>query len=411
MAVPREQAGLATLAADMLTEGAGTLDALQFADKLGLLGATLTASAGREANEVNLRVLRRGADEAFGMLASVLNAPRLAESDLARRRELMIQGLKQSIEEAPTLGRRVATEWYFPAGDPHGMPTDGYPTTVAALTLAQVRDYHARYHGPAGATLMLAGDLREAEAKALLSKHFGAWKQVAPRVPTRPSVRDGNPSPHPLRILVVDKPDAAQTVIRFVHPGVPFDHERRVGLDVLNTLLGGSFTSRLMANLREKNGWTYGAGSSFVSWAQDGLFVASSNVQSDKTGPAIVEFLAEFKRIRGGDVSKAEGEKARATVVAEIVQGFETLAGVTSSLATYAGYGQTPAAVARDLAAAQACSLAYLNELAATTVAAGRGVLVLVGDRKAIEAQWAVTGLPKPSVITREQALAGDLAR
>ncbi len=411
MAVPREQAGLATLAADMLMEGAGSLDALQFADELGLLGATLTASAGREANEVGLRVLKRGADKAFGLLASMLTAPKLAEVDLARRRGLMIQGLKQSVEDAPTLGRRVATEWYFPAGDPHGIPTDGYPASVAKLTLAQVRDYHARYHGPAGATLMLAGDLRAAEAKALLSKHFEAWKQVAARVPIRPSVSSGDTTPQPLRILVVDKPDAAQTVIRFVHPGVRFADERRVGLEVLNTLLGGSFTSRLMANLREKNGWTYGASSSFVSWAKEGLFVASSNVQSDKTGPAIGEFLAEFKRIRGGDVSEAEAQKARATVVAEVVQGFETLAGVTGTLATYAGYGQGPDAVARDLAATQACTLAHLNELAAAQVAAGRGVLVLVGDRKAIEAQWAATGLPKPSVISREQALAGELTR
>ncbi|MDA1194948.1 MAG: pitrilysin family protein [Planctomycetota bacterium] len=410
IAVPRANAGLATLAADMLTEGAGGLDALQFADALGLLGASLVASGGREANSVTLRVLGREADEAFALLGTVLHKPRFEEASFVRRQDLHVQGLKQAIEDAPALGRRVATEWFFPAGDALGVPVDGYPASVEGLSVADVRAFHEQHHGPQGAVLLLAGDLRADAARALVTRHLGAWSQVTPRAatPARPAAPAGGEG---LRVLIVDKPEAAQTVIRFAYPGVSFDAESRVGLGVLNTVLGGSFTSRLNANLREDKGWTYGAGSGFPSWRDAGVFVASANVQSDQSGPSIVEFLREFARIRAGDVSEAEAEKARASVVADMVQGFETLSGVTGSFATYAQYGRQPAALAEDLAAAGACGLGHLNQLAAAHVAAGRGVLVLVGDPATIKAQWAATGLPEPLVVSREAALAGTLPR
>ncbi|MDF1702611.1 MAG: pitrilysin family protein, partial [Planctomycetota bacterium] len=410
-AAARTKAGVGSLAADMLTEGAGELDALQFADKLGLIGASLSASGGRESTEINLQVLKRGAEEAFGLLGSVLTAPRFEAESFERRRDLTLQGLKQSIEDAPALGRRVATEWFFPAGEAYGIPVSGYPATVAKLTVEDVRDFHARQHGPDGAILLLAGDLRVAEAKALVTKHLGGWKQAWPRTTAEPSSRESLLDTQPTRILLVDKPEAAQTVIRFVFRGVPFKDGRRVGLEVLNTLFGGSFTSRLNANLREKHGWTYGAGSGFATWAHAGLFVASSNVQSDKTGPAIQEFLKEFGAIRTGGITDVEATKARATVVAEVVQGFETLGGVTGSFASYARYGMAPDAIAVDLAAARSCNRAGLEALAAEALALGQGVLVLVGDRKTVLPQLEAAGLPKPAVISREQALAGELPR
>ena len=412
VALPRAKAGLAALAADMLGEGAGALDALQFSDRLGLIGASIHASGGRESTDVALQTLKSGADEAFGLLADMLVKPRFAAADFERRRELMLQGLKQSIEDAPTLGRRVATEWFFGADEAYGAPVDGYPAAVAALTLEDVRDFHARHHGPHGAVLVMAGDLRAAEAEALVRRHLGAWTETRPNTtPAPPPAFEARPAAAQLPILLVHKPEAAQTVIRFVYQGVSFRHPKRVSLDVLNSLFGGNFTSRLNANLREKHGWTYGAGSGFASWAHDGLFVASSNVQSDKTGPAVAEFLKEFARARGGGITSEEATKARETVVADIVQGFETLGGVTGSFAPYARYGLKPEAVALDLATAKAATARTLDQLAADALAAGRGVLVLVGDQEAVLPQLEAAGLPAPRVITREQALAGELPR
>ena len=409
ISAPRDKAGLATLAADMLGEGAGDLSAIEFADRLGLIGATLRASAGREATEIGIQTLRSSADETFAMLGMMLTKPQFAGENFDRRRDLMLQGLKQSIEDAPTLGRRVATEWYFAEGDPYGVPTDGYPRTVKDLTVEDVRDFHTRYHGPLGAVLVMAGDMRADEAKALLQKHLGSWKQTARRA--TPSGAPASDRKEALELLIVDKPDAAQTVVRFVYGGVAFEDERRVKLQVLNTLFGGSFTSRLNANLREKQGWTYGAGSGFATWAKRGLFVASSNVQSDKTGPAIQEFLKEFAKVRGGGITDGEGTKARETVVADIVQGFETLGGVASSFAPYARYGMKPEAIRADLATAKSCDTGHLDGLAKDALAAGRGVLVLVGCARTIKPQLEAAGLPAPKVVSREQALTGALPR
>ena len=411
-AVPREKAGVATLTADMLTEGAGDLDAEAFADALGLLGASLTVGAGRESTDVTLQVLQRNADAAFALLAKTLTAPRFGAKEFENRRALHVSGLQQLTEDAPGLARRVATEWFLGAGS-EGAPVDGYPHTVEALTVADVRAYHERHFGPDGAILLLAGDLRTAEARALVERHLGSWKGsgIAAQGGLRPEGQT------PLRVLLVDKPGAAQTAARFVFDGVSWKDDARMGLQVLNTLFGGSFTSRLNANLRETHAWTYGASSSFVSFEHDGLFVASANIQSDQTVPAIGEFLQEFARVRAGGVTAEEAVKARATVVADTVQGFESLAGILGSYDAYARYGQAPTVLAEDLRRVAASEPPALDMLAAGHLARPGGVLVLVGDAEQIKAQWAVLALPwgegalpAPIVVSREDALEGRLA-
>jgi len=176
---------------------------------------------------------------------------------------------------------------------------------------------------------------------------------------------------------------------------------------VLNTLLGGSFTSRLNANLREKHGYTYGASSGFATMDRHGLFLATSNVQTDKTGAALKEFFAEFERIRAGGITEGEALKARETVRAGIVEGFESLDGILGSYAPYALYGVPPAALPGALAQAAACDPAALDALAKAAIARGGGVLVLVGDLAAILPQLEGLDLGSPLNIRPDETVSG----
>ena len=403
-----EDAGLASLAADLLMEGAGDLDAAGFSDALDLLGAAMGVSVGVEDTTVSLNGLTRNAEPTFALLAQALTAPRLEESSFRHRQSLQLEGLRQTVELAPELARRAAAEVYYGAGDPAAYPIDGYPETVAALTREKVAAYHKAYHGPLGAVLLLAGDMRNETAKALVEKSLGAWQQEARR---EQHALPAAPRPEGIRLYIVNRPGAAQTVVRFVHPGVPFAAPQRVGLEVLNTILGGSFTSRLNANLREKHGFTYGASSRFSCGATRGTFLAASNVQTKVTGRALEEFFAEFQRIRAGTVTEAEARKARSSREAAGVQAFGTLDGAVGAYLPYARYGRAPQELAADMAAVGACTVEQLNALAKAHVTAPGGVLVLVGDVEAITPQLQGLPLPAPVVVDAQDALEGKLLR
>jgi predicted Zn-dependent peptidase len=407
IAVPRAQAGAASLAADMLFEGAGELDALAFADALDGLGASLGATAGREGTTVTLRVLKNNADAAFGLLGQALTAARYDATSFARRQSLHLESLRGLLDDPSGLAQRTATDAYF-SGAAYGVPVAGYPASVRALDLAAVKAHHDRWHTPTGAILLTAGDLSVDEVRALVAKNLGAWKDRSPR-PASSHVAP--PQPASLRVIVVERPDAAQTVVRFVFPGVGFQHADRVGLEMLNALFGGNFTSRLNANLRETHGYTYGAWSAFTTMDQRGLFVASANVQADKTGAAVREFLAEFARIRAGGVTADEAVKARETVRSGVVQAFESLEDMLGAYAPYARYGLPAARLAGVLAEAEALDSGALDRLAREHIARGGGVLVLVGDAAAIRRQIEETGLSAPIVLTAQQALDGQIAR
>jgi predicted Zn-dependent peptidase len=401
----REKAGLAELTATMLTEGTTKRTALEYSDALDVLGAQFAVAASHDDVTMGLTVLRRNFEEAFGLVAEALTSPRFDDQDFARRKALHLAALQQLVDEPTAMAPRVADQAFW-GDDPYAVPLAGFPRTVEKLTVADVRRFHAGHHVPAGATLIVAGAVSSGELGALVERHLGAWKgERAPAVAAASPPRAGRP----LRVYVVDKPGAAQTVVRFCHPGVGFGDPVRVPLQVLNSLFGGSFTSRLNANLREKHGFTYGAGSAFRTYAERGAFIAASNVKTGDTGAALREFFAEFERIRGGDVEADEAAKARATVRYDRVQAFQELEGVVGAYLPYARYGQPPGRLRADLDGIDEASAEVLNVLAARYVATGRGVLVLVGDRAQIEPQLAPLNLPPPSFTTMEAARAGQL--
>src|SRR5215470_8979499 len=128
-----------------------------------------------------------------------------------------------------------------------------------------------------------------------------------------------------LRVVLADKPDSVQTAIHWYMPGPTFASPDRIRFRCLNTILGGSFTSRLNLNLREDKGYTYGASSNYAMRPATGYFVATADVQGEHTAAALKEFMAEFARIRSGDITSEEVEKTRTTNRMERIQSFQEL--------------------------------------------------------------------------------------
>ncbi|MFH1279119.1 MAG: pitrilysin family protein [Candidatus Eisenbacteria bacterium] len=391
-------AGCANLTADMLDEGAGDRSAFEFSDALDMLGASFSVNTTPEYTMVRLSSLGRNFDESLGLSADALLRPRFDPKEWDRVKALHLEGLRQMEDRPRSVAMRVGMRAYFGDDHPYGSPGEGTTESVEALALDDLKNAWARNFAPGNATIFIAGDLTGAEAKAALERAFGGWNDPAGFTPAAP-VPAKDPATSHLRVVVVDREDAVQTVIRFFMPGPLGNDPDRVGYELVNTVLGGSFTSRLNANLREKNGYTYGAGSRYMMNPSAGYQIAFSDVQAEVTGAALGEFFKEFDNIRGGDITPEEARKTRETNRMDTVQSFQGLGGLVGTAMQFEFLGRPFAAIGDDLGAMARITEGDLNALAAKTVPLDRGLLVLVGDKDVILEQIRDLDLPAAEVM------------
>ncbi len=394
------KAGLSPLMATMIEQGTGALDALAFEQAMQSLGAQFGASADQETASASLTVLKRNFDKALALASAAIKSPRLDAKDWERIKGTHLDELRQADEEPNAVAAKVASRLLFGDANPYGKPVGGTVQTVEQLTIEDVRAHHAAVLRPEFATILIAGDLSLQDARTSLDAALGDWK--SPQAPPVGGSQGGFVTPRAgdaLRVAIVDRPGAVQTVIRFAMPGVPYADASRIPRTLLGTVLGGSFTSRLNQNLREKHGYTYGARCNFVMEPSAGSFVASSSVKAEVTGPALKEFLGEIARLRGGDISDEEAGKVRETVRNTTVSTFEGLQGLLGANARLVECGLPLDTIARDLAAMEKVTAAQLNALARPAIPLEQGVLVLVGDKGLILEQIKGIDLPVPVLL------------
>ncbi len=390
---PAEKIGRGALTAAMLDEGAGTRSATQFQDALDEIGASFGAGAEEQSTTATMSVLSTKFDQGLTLFADALLRPRFDAEAFERVQRLTIANLEQENDDPSTVAIKTSFREYFGPTHPYGTPVSGTPETVKRITPDDLRAQHAMLFQPQNTTLLVAGSLDEAAVRASLERALGKWQgtRMPVQKPAYPEPANKN-----LRVVIVDRPGAVQTVVRFVLPAPAYGDPNREGLASLGTLLGGGFTSRLNQNLREAKGYTYGAGARYIFAPNLGYAVATSSVRSDVTGPSIQEFLNEFKRLSSGDVTDPEAGKAAATRRSDVVESMGSLTGLLSVAAGYELNNRPFSALAEDLRAAQALTSANLNQLAKSALPLERGLLVLVGDRATILKQLEGLGLPKP---------------
>ena len=403
---PAEKPGLTSLTAAMLTEGAAGLDAAAFAAEVQSLGATIGASASEETVEVSCVGLKRTFARAAGLFGAAITAPNFSEADFERVRGLTVQGLEQENEDPRSIARTIGMRTLLGAANPYSSPASGTPESVSALTLDDVKKCHGSLADAGSAVLLLSGDLSEAEARAMFEPLLGGLPRSEAGVKVRGDY--SIPGATGRRLIIVDRPAATQTLISIIMPGSRYEDPRRVQLEMVNTIFGGSFTSRLNQNLRETHGYTYGARSGFMMAPSLGVFSAGASVQAEVTGAALAEFMGEFERIVSGDIGANEATKARETVRNDAVRGFGPLSGVLESASTVLAAGLPYETLVRDFAAMQRGTVADLNRLAQQGIAFDRAVIVLVGDRGQIVEQIKDLPLPPPKFLNPDGTPAAE---
>lgn len=377
---PAGRPGLASMTARMLDEGAAGKDALALDDAVSFLGAELSTSAGWDASYVSLHVPVARLAPALSLMADVALRPDFPEKEWDRVRRQKLTELLEERSEPDVIAVRALARAVFGERHRYGLPVDGTAQSVAAITPAEMKGFHeARYHA-ADAALFVAGDVDVEKARPLLESAFGAWKggPAAPaNLPVPPQVGSRT-------IWLIDKPGAAQSAMRVGRVGPDRRTPLYPPIQVMNTLLGGSFTSRLNDNLREKHGWSYGAFSRFDYRRSAGLFAAAADVQTPATADALKETLRELDRMETPS-SAEEVARARSFLVMRYAEQFETTAQLASKLADTFVYGFPVSDLDAFVPAALAVTPAQVADVARREIDPKRTAVVIVGDRKVVE--------------------------
>tara|TARA_B100000809_G_scaffold264510_1_gene320545 strand:+ start:1217 stop:2728 length:1512 start_codon:yes stop_codon:yes gene_type:complete len=379
---PQGKDGLLSLALDMMDEGAGDRNALDLADEIEFLGASLDISAGKDYSSIDLQVLKRNFQSAFGIFSDVLLRPAFSEKEWERVKRLSLNSLRQRGEQPTSVARVVGDRLYYGDQHPYAHPEDGYLSTVEKISLADVKNASAAALVPSNCVLLITGDLEPAALRRELEERFADWKGPAAKLPEK-ARQSGRISGQ--RLVVVDKPGAAQTVIRICLPAKAYESPAVPHLELANTVFGGTFTSRLNSNLREDKKITYGARSGLASRRLWGHLVASSSVESGATALGISEFFREFQAMGQGPLRKGELQKAAATQRSRLIENLQTQSGLLGLYSSTAAHNLEPAGRRDFYAAMAAATEKDLENISEEIYRWENALVVLVGDRGVID--------------------------
>jgi len=393
---PAGAAGLAHVTASMLTEGAGARSALAFSDAVNDLGARVHTSVTSDASFASLEVLAPRFAAAFALFSDLVARPRFEPREFSRVHALWRNELSQRGDDAGLVAELVTHAAFFGPSTPYGHPPLGLRADAARVDLSAVKAFYAEAWRPDAATLVVVGDVTPEELQAIVRRGLATWQAPATtrRAPLAPSAARVGTRP---RLVLIDRPQAPQSVVMIAHAGVRANEPAAVLVPLVNTVLGGSFTSRLNQSLREQHGWTYGATSSFEETRGRGLLIIDAEVFLEATAEAIAEVQHELATMARDGLQASELAKARAQDRASLVERAERGAPAAERLAELAALGLTADFDARASAQRQTIDAVALRE-AAASVERDTALVVVVGPLAKVSAQLATLGLGAPEL-------------
>ncbi len=397
---PLGSRGLANLAASMMMEGAGGKSALELADAIDVLGARIGVSAGRHSTALRLRTPVSKLDDALPLLADIAMRPSFPGEELERLRKQRLTTLLQWRDETRSIASVLFDRTLYGEEHPYGHPSIGDETSIRSMETSDLQSWHRNTIHPGNAVAIAAGDITMNDLRHRLEVLFGSWEGNRAETPVEPELAAATAT----TIYLVDKPGAAQSEIRIGRVGAARSTSDYYALLVMNTILGGSFTSRLNHNLREEHGYTYGARSSFSFRRWAGPFMAGAAVQTAVTAEALTEFLKELRGILE-TVPEEELGRAKNYLAFGYPSSFETVAGIASRLENLRLH-ELPESYFNDFTGnVLAVSAGDVRRVSTKYIKTDGMAIVVVGDRKVIEEGIRSLNLAPIEFLTIEEVL------
>jgi zinc protease len=377
---PASKPGIANLTSAMLREGTTTRKSLEIADQTAFLGINLSPTSSWESSTLSLHTPTAQLDSALALFADVALHPSFPANEFERIRKNRLTELLQLRDQGPAIANIAFPAIIYGSAHPYGAPSLGTEASVKSLTPADLQSYYQANFRPNNATLIIVGDVTPAQIEQKINSLLGGWQRG-----DVPQLHYGEPPKSgTTTIYLIDKPGAAQSSFRIGAVGVPRSSGDYFALTVMNTILGGSFTSRLNQNLRETRGYTYGAGSRFDMRRSAGPFLASAEIVTAKSDSALLEFMKELNGIRQS-VPASELTRAKRYLQLQQPGNFETTQDIAFQLLPVALYGLPLDYYNNYVQNIEAVTQADVARVAQQYINPGSLAVVIVGDRKSIE--------------------------
>ncbi|HEX9885103.1 MAG TPA: pitrilysin family protein [Longimicrobiales bacterium] len=387
--VPQERAGALALTADALEGGTLRRSGTELAEAFERLGITFSAAAGWDGTSLSVTCLADRMERAVALLAEVAMEPAFPGDEVNRLREQSLSRIRQRLMDPSGFATDRAAALFYADEVPYARPVGGTEASVSDLTPEVLRSFWERCFRPRGAAVVAVGDLDTQALAGALEAAFGAWTGDAPSRPDfAPEPRADGRAVH-----VVHRPGSVQSELRIGHVGAPRDTPDYVPLAVANTVLGGSFTSRLNLNLRERNGFTYGVRSRFSFRRQAGPFTVSTAVGSDQTAPAAREVMAELETFARQGPTEEETATARDYIAGVFPLQLETTSQVAGRITEIVVYDlpEDWPTFFRDRVRSVTAQAAA--DAARRHIRPGSAQIVVVGDAEAVTSTLEAEGL------------------
>jgi zinc protease len=377
---PPGKPGLAALTAAMLMEGTRKRTALQMTGDAERIGAEIETRSTSDWSGALIRCLKQNIDPAFTLLSELTLTPAFGRDELERLRRERLGSIAQDRNNSRSLAQRTFYRLLYGESHPYGFLDIGTEDSVKNTQVEDIRTFWKDHYQPANAALVIAGDLTETEARSLGEKYFGRWKGESRTVP--PPAFTGKLS---RQLVIIDKPGAPQSSLLAGTLGAARSTPDYVPLEVLNTMMGGLFSSRINMNLRERNGYTYGATSRFLYRLGQGPFLARTDVRTEVTAAALKELLKELDGIRSHPLTADELKTGKDAMNRSLPGLFETTLQAAKSASDLFVYSLPLAYYSSLPAQIESVDSASVKQVAEKYIHPESMILVVVGDRARIE--------------------------
>ncbi|MGD8305378.1 MAG: pitrilysin family protein [Ignavibacteria bacterium] len=323
---PSNKKGVSNLLAMCLDEGAGKYNSLELSEQLDLLGARFSLYSDSDNIHLTLQVLKENFRKCVDILSLILIEPHLNEKDFEREKRRILTRIKQLSDDPEYIANTSFEEKLLGKGNSYSYPALGLINDITDLTNNDINNCYKKSILPNNAFIVVVGDISENDLQDIFRSAFSDWKQGKINLEFENQLRKDEK-----KLYIVNKKDSVQTEIRTGHHTSGRKSSDYFRKHLMNTILGGQFTSRLNHNLREKNGYTYGAGSTFNYNMKSAYFAVSTSVGIENTVNALNEIFNELNKIKLG-VTEEELEFAKSSIIRKFPTNFETYRQVASNI-------------------------------------------------------------------------------
>ena len=375
-----EKYGVASWTASMLNQGTSSRSAVDIANQLQAIGASVNAAgASFDSSAVSMQTLTKNLDQALNIYADVIQNPSFPNTEIESLRRRSIIGLAQR-KSQPSVVASLAFSKVLYGNQAYGhQPTEN---SIKAITRDDLVNFHKTNYVPNNATLIVAGDVESRTLLPKLEKAFANWKSGNPvSIPSSAQTMQGKPG-----IYIIDKPGAAQSTIAAGVVGIDRSNPDYYAVQIMNSILGGGSSGRLFKVLRQEKGYTYGAYSSFNILRGPGPFRAGGDFQTVSTKESVSELLNQINGMRGAiPITQEELDSSKLSVINGYPREFETVGQISVQLSNLVIYGLPDSYFNDYIQKINAVTLGDVNRVAKKYLDPSKMAIVIVGDRKVIE--------------------------